>query len=105
RSRRIAHEPASAAWARWRAAWRARSRPGERRASGSDEWSWVVLLFCRRNERRQAGNEIDRPADVAGGEPCGEKVFAAVLGDELRDQRLVGFGGCGAERESDFGEA
>jgi len=28
-----------------------------------------------------------------------------VFGDDLRNERLVGFGGCGAEREADFGQA
>ena len=27
-----------------------------------------------------------------------------MLGDDLRNERLVGFGGCGAEREADFGQ-
>jgi hypothetical protein len=54
---------------------------------------------------RESRDEIGGPAGVAGTKPRREEAIAAVFGDNLRDERLVGFGGCGAEREADFRQA
>jgi hypothetical protein len=49
-------------------------------------------------------DQVGRPIDTALAQPCGEEAVASVLGEDLCNERLVGFGGCGTKREADFGQ-
>ena len=71
----------------------------------------MVIERGRRGGFRQVGkigevrDQVGRPIDAAMTQPAGEETGTAVLGMDARDFGLVGFGGCGAEREADFGQA
>ena len=73
--------------------------------------TWLQIEPGRRGGFRpvgkigEVGDQVGRPIDAALTQPCGEEAVAAVFGDDLCNERLVGFGGCGAEREADFGQA
>jgi hypothetical protein len=57
------------------------------------------------DEIGEVRDQVGRPIDAALAQPCGEEAVAAGLSDDLRNESLVGFGGCGAEREANFGQA
>jgi hypothetical protein len=59
--------------------------------------------FRFRFEIGQLRDQLGGPADPAGVEPGDEEALAPMLGEDLRDQRLVGLGRGGAEREADLG--
>ncbi len=70
----------------------------------------VAIERGRRGGFRPVGkisafDQFGRPIDAALAQPCGEEAVAAAFGDDLRNEGLVGFGGCGAEGEADFGQA
>src|SRR5260370_9887154 len=50
-------------------------------------------------------NEVGRPGDVAGLQPAGHKIVAALFSKDLLDQRLVGFGRSRGGSERDFAKA
>ena len=50
-------------------------------------------------------DQLGRPIDAAMAQPAGKEAVTPMLGMNARDFGLVGFGGCGAEREADFGQA
>ena len=49
-------------------------------------------------------DQVGRPGDVACAEPAAHKIVTAMLGNDLRDEDLVGFGGSGREGERNFAE-
>ena len=68
-------------------------------AGGSETTEAVHLDASNSAEMR---DEIGRPGDVAGLQPAGHKVVAAMFGKDLLDQRLVGLGGSCGEGERDL---
>src|SRR5690606_3662127 len=107
--------PGLPAWAKARRARRASAR-GPRRPRSWDR-SWKNLLCGvgiepgRRGGFQPVGkigevrDQVGRPIDAAMTQPAGKEAVAAVFGGDLRNEGLVGSCGCGAECESDFGQA
>ncbi len=52
----------------------------------------------------EIGDEVGRPFDAAQAQPRREEAVATMLGDKSGNALVVGFRGCGAEREADFGQ-
>src|SRR5690606_11083015 len=64
------------------------------------EDSWQVLV--RKGEIGEVRDQVGRPVHTAGFEPGREEAIAPMLGEDLTDQHLIGFGRGGAEGEANL---
>src|SRR3546814_10618197 len=72
---------------------------------GNGEVSLVGLLLGRGDEIGKVGDQVGRPIDAAQAQPGGKEAVAAMFCDKPGDALVVGLRGCGAESQSDFGQA